>query len=83
MPLQLFFQRLFVQMPHRLQGFARNRFFERTHALIEIGSRFSGGLTLCVLPLMKGKAETIRLCSEARQPLFEAGIVLMHRRTLG
>jgi hypothetical protein len=32
---------------------------------------------------MKGKAETIQLCLEARQSLFEAGIVLMHRGTFG
>jgi len=38
---------------------------------------------LCVLPLMKGEAETIQLCLEARQPLFESWIVLMHRQSLG
>ena len=80
MTLELF-QRLFVKTPQLLR-FARNRFFERAHPLIEIGGRFSGGLTLRVLPLMKGKAETIQLCLEARQPLFKAGIVLMHRGTI-
>jgi hypothetical protein len=36
-----------------------------------------------VLPLVQGEAETIQLRLEARQPLFETGIVLMHRESLG
>ena len=64
------------------RDFARNCLFERAHALIEIGGWIRRRVTLCVLPLMQGEAETIQLRLEARQPLFEAGIVLMHRARL-
>jgi hypothetical protein len=76
------FERFFVQLSQRL-SFARDRFFDRAHPLIEISEGLSGRLSLCVLPLMKGKAETIQLRLEARQPLFKARIVLMHRASLG
>jgi hypothetical protein len=50
--------------------------FERPDAVIEVRARRR---VIVRLPLMKSEAESIQLRLEARQPLFEARIVSMHR----
>ena len=77
-PLQLF-QRFLMHQPQRM-SFSIDGFFECADAVIDVGARRR---VLVRLPLMEGEAESIQLGFEARQPLFEAWIVLMHRGTIG
>ena len=59
-------------------SFSIECFFERAHAQIDISP---GRLVLVRLPLVQSEAEAIQLRLEARQPLFETRIVLLHRKS--
>jgi hypothetical protein len=67
--------RFFMHRPQRM-GFSIDCGFECTDAVIDVSA---SRRVLVRLPLMKGEAESIQLSFEARQPLFEARIVLVHR----
>jgi hypothetical protein len=59
-------------------SFAIECLFECADAVIDVSARRR---VIVRLPLMKREAESIQLRLEARQPLFEARIVFVHRGT--
>src|SRR5688572_23515630 len=70
-------QRLLMHRPQRM-SFSIDCFFETADPVIDVRARRR---VLVRLPLMKREAEWIQLRLEARQPLFEARIVFVHRGT--
>jgi hypothetical protein len=71
-----------LQLLHRLlmhqtqrMSFAIECLFECSDPVIDVSA---GRRVRVRLPLMKGEAESIQLRLEARQALFETGVVLMH-----